>query len=272
MDEETQKKQGDLQLGLREGESIASVESSPAPENPEAPPDPAGDQGASDFRRLDEEDLEVAEREVVEGQRVVVVQAMDGPRELKLIRPRPRMDEQAGQVFSRVFSRCLRDPDILTEAQMLEILKTRGIWDEEKEARIEELDAEEYDLARDIEKIQKEVASADAHDHSKKRKQKQIDDLEDKRRAANTERMSLQETRNKYMGATAEGIAGVSRRDYLMQQCILDAESGKPIWPQEGDWDQASEEDPGLFAHAIYQVLLFWSSLPGSSSKDLEAF
>ena len=249
------------QLGLGEGESGAP---SPAPKE--------GGGGTEDFKRLDEEDLAAAEKEVVEGQRTVGVQTADGPKSLKLIRPRPRMDEQAGQVYSRVFARCLRDPDILTEAQMLEILKTRGLWDEEKEARIEELDAEEYDLARDIEKLQKEMASADAHDHSGRKKQKQIDGLEEKRRAANTERMELQETRHKYMAATAEGIAGIARRDYLMQQCILDAETGSPLWPGEEGWDRAPEEDPGLFAHAVYQVLLFWSSLPGSSSRDTEAF
>ncbi len=247
-----------------------SPEAPLSPERPDSPPRPPG--GESGVTRVDEQDVETAEHELLEGHRVVEVGRGKRARKVKVIRPRPSMDEQANIIRSRAIARYARDPDLMFEAEMLEVLEGRGIWTKKDDLEIEALDTEEYDAARDIEQLQRQIETADAHDKSGRKKQKSIEKFEKVRVEVNRKRSDLETRRQQYLSNTIEYLAGLQRRDYFFRQCVVDPETDKPLWSTDEEFDRAAEEDTEVFAEALVQVMAFWNGLPGSATKDSEAF
>ena len=248
----------------------APPKSPSAPVRPDSPPTPPG--GESVAARIDEQDLETVERELVEGHRIVDVGSGERTRKIKVIRPRPSMDEQASIIRSRAIARYSRDPDLMFEAEMLDILEKRGIWTAKDDLEIKALDENEYNAARDIENIQKQILEADSHDKSKRKKQARIEALEVERAEANEKKTELENKRQQYLSNTIEYLAYLQRRDYYVRQCVLDPETNKPLWQTDEEFDKACEDDVQVFAEALVHVMTFWNGMPSASSRDTEAF
>lgn len=65
---------------------------------------------------------------------------------LLICRPTPAVERKISEERRKVYHNDLRNPDILTSEQVLELLKPRGIWSEEHNERLEKLTAESAQL------------------------------------------------------------------------------------------------------------------------------
>lgn len=228
---------------------------------------------AKSIKRVDEEDIETAERETMEGFRIVKIESKDGSRAVKFIRPRPATDAAANLVYARAVARLSADGDILFEGEMLQRLEARGVWTGKEDALVGSYQDDEYDAARDIEKLISDMVSLDSHGGGARRKmQKAVDRLEKKREEAFNKRQALEEKKSRYLSATVEYLAGLERQNSLVRHCILDPETNRPLWETDKAWEDAAEEDPLLFSASILNVMAFWGDMPGTAPKDAEAF
>ena len=58
---------------------------------------------------------------------------------IRLRRPTPKIERQISEVRGKEYHRALRDPDVLSRAQLEKIARDRGMWSNEQQERLEQL-------------------------------------------------------------------------------------------------------------------------------------
>jgi hypothetical protein len=169
-------------------------------------------------------------------------------RTLSAVRPKQSVLAEADLVRSKRWGELARTPGVLLESALKDVVRQKGVWDDEKQKRLEEID--------------KRLAENEARlpDANGKVRQKGVR-LSDLRKAAvqmrldRMERVRLLSEFTSLRNNTAEGMADDERFNFLVSRCVVD-ERGNPHFASLDDYkERAHEPDASAAATAVMQLL-----------------
>jgi hypothetical protein len=109
------------------------------------------------------------------------------------------------------------------EENLRKIVRDQHLWDDEKEARLAEIDAR-------LEANEAMLPKADGKSPKKGVKLSELRKAAVRMRVDRLERQALMEPMVRYRGMTAEGMAEQDRFNCLVALCVVHADSGKPYF------------------------------------------
>ena len=133
---------------------------------------------------------------------------------VKLYLPSNRERIEADIEYSKAFTELL-EKGLKTADEMMEIVKKRGLWTEEHEKRLAEIDRELRQQVLLYAKAQT--------DKTRVKIRKRIAELR-------REQLALQSRRRKYIENCVESRADEARFAYLLHKCVKHPD-GRPVWP-----------------------------------------
>lgn len=151
--------------------------------------------------------------------------------DVKILTPTAEDEFFANQVFMESFDRS-RGDDFMTEDEMIDWLKEKGLWSDEEEQKIE-------DIGKEIEKLKIEIFNARSNVKLREQIRKYI-------RAAEKALVKLREKKQDYFTNTCEGIALQDKAAEIFKRCCF--VEGKPL-----DFDLVDQYD--LFHKYNVQIL-----------------
>jgi hypothetical protein len=159
---------------------------------------------------------------------------VDGKEVSLLIRsPSIQDQKEAGKVYNQAFSDAIKSKAIV-RAKIDEILKEQGLWDDQKQSKLDTLQAQILERERGLAKggISLSIARTTALEMKKLREE--IRDL-----------ISVKTTLD---NNTAEGQADNARFNYLVSACTVYQDNNKPYFSNLEDYLAKSIDDVGLKA------------------------
>lgn len=93
------------------------------------------------FRKIKQENdrFSQAVEQIMTQYREFTVPGEKGDRVLRVYNPSPEVESLVNQTYSKTYGRLLQDDDFLPEEQIMDNLKKRGVWSDEKDDRIKAL-------------------------------------------------------------------------------------------------------------------------------------
>ncbi len=188
-----------------------------------------------------------------EKQRQVEVN-VDGEK-IKIIvkKPAGAVQNRATRHAAKVWSECLTD-GIMTKKELRQFMKTRNIWNEDK-------DQEEQNISKEIAQLEKELAFGKSG--SKRVRATEGKEIAIKIREKRIELRDLIGERLSLEGNTAESLSDNARFDYLVSACTY-YENGEKVYKSLEDYDEKSDSDIALAAATTMAQMMY------SLDKDFE--
>ena len=153
-----------------------------------------------------------------------------------------RLDYQKAQAISSGSFRAALDSGAILRSELDKYAEERGLWDDEKQKRLEELN---NSIEEKVLKLKKGGISLSEG------KEIAIDIS-----ALRLKRTLLMSERNQLDAYTAETIAENDRFDCLVSQCVVDEENNK-VFDSLDDYKEKSHEDYASKAAASLSILLY---------------
>lgn len=152
--------------------------------------------------------------------------------------------------YTKTYNKAIMD-DIPTNEEMEKIIRKKGLWTEEDDKKLEELDKKIAETTSALNKIKGEKAKEPYYEELNR---------------LHNERMALRNKRNSYFNYTAESLAEQQRIAYLTWACSYNAETNKRLWPTFEDFKK--ETNQRAVADIAFHLL---SLLMGLDDKILQA-
>jgi hypothetical protein len=147
--------------------------------------------------------------------------------------------------YSKIYNRAILD-DLLTQAQMIDLLKKQGVISEDYASEVEETRSK---LAAEIYKLESLPESTS---------DLQMEDAALVVAASRDELFRLNQRVNGPMGNTCENIAEDARVEFLTSR-VLQLRDGTPVWK---DYDEyLNEENTALSVKSRFEVMLWMQGL-----------
>ena len=127
----------------------------------------------------------------------------------------------ANELYKKIYEDCLFS-DMYFQEDMFDILIQEGIWDENKETRLD-------GLKKDVDEIKLKLFQVTLNERDNYIVRTQLS-------KAKTEIEDLEYQRHCYDHVTAEGVALMARQRFLIG-CSLKYEDGKNYWENSDNWD-----------------------------------
>ena len=160
-------------------------------------------------------------------------------KEYRIVEPGKKVRAEAQKIYMETFYNAIypkgdQKPAILNEA-LPKFLKEHGVWDQEKENKIEELKKEVVELEKIFEEggISLEQAEQKAYE------------LRDKR----LQILSISSYKSSYSDLTAENVAEDAKFNYILSQCLVDGE-GKKVFESHEAFMSAEDVNEELIETA----------------------
>ena len=160
---------------------------------------------------------------------------------MKAIKPTAAQRNAAKKHNNKTFARLLKDNDILLRAQIGRIAKERDLWDDDKEAKLEEVRKQ---IIEGEAQLSRGGKTADGEPFSKS----DAKELALKMMDARSTFLILNSTLQEFDQYTCEAQAENAEFDYLCSVCIVDDDE-KPLFKGIGDYRDKSD-DPDIEAAA----------------------
>jgi hypothetical protein len=159
---------------------------------------------------------------------------VDG-KEVSLLIRSPSIQDQreAGKVYNQAFSDAIKSKAIV-RAKIDEILKEQGLWDDQKQSKLDTLQAQILERERGLAKGGISLSTARTTALEMKKLREEIRDL-----------ISVKTTLD---NNTAEGQADNARFNYLVSACTVYQDNNKPYFSNMEDYLAKSIDDVGLKA------------------------
>ena len=146
----------------------------------------------------------------------------------------------------KTWNQCLLD-GILTKAQLKDILKTRKIWDDEKEQKEKDLGKQIFELEKQLflgngEKKKLSIAEG-------KKTVLEMRKLRNELREHISDRISLEEN-------TVEALADNARFDFLVAECVFN-EDGTRVYKDIEDYNSRSSDEVSMLGAATLAQILY---------------
>jgi hypothetical protein len=193
-----------------------------------------------------------AVKQVLDNRRSFIFESPDGKEEMYYIADPSGEDiRKADWNYSKVFNQAMAD-GFPTQAQMLEVLKQRGIISEDYSSEVEQT---RVNLAAALYRL--DTLPEDESDAEKEGLALEIAEFRDTL-------FRLNQRVNGPLGNTCENLAEDARTEYLTSR-IIQNKDGKRTWPVFEDY--LNESRPGLCVKSRFEVMLW---LQGLDSNFLE--
>lgn len=167
--------------------------------------------------------------------------------------PNAAEDAKARTTYAKSFNQNLQE-GLLTTKQMMKLLTSRGIWDEDDEKTVSEL--------RDkIAKLEALLAKKEPKDRSKATR-KMVEELA----AARVELFEKTSSYQDYMNQTVESLADESKTAFLISTCTV-KDDGSPVWNSVDVFLNSTES--GLVGTATFQFVTFVNGLAENYIEEL---
>lgn len=201
-----------------------------------------------------------AEAEIKNGYRVLTLDKFKGKDnvEIHIFFPNQKVDYEATEAYSRVYSKFIKDKDFVTRKIMKKILEEKGVWGKEEEDLVEELRESMRDIEYEVAKLRKN------EDFNKK-------NIANLKTVWIAKRKQLQECLielNTILMNTVEGMAEEAERKVKLSHCVKYA-NGDRVWPTIEDYD--NENDRVSLLTIGKEATLFWFGLTNEIINDLPA-
>lgn len=145
-------------------------------------------------------------------------------------------------VYSKAWRKALEGGAII-RAKLNDYLTEQGVWDKQKEKKYNELQNKINAQAEIINRGGVKVSQAKKASFALKRLRNEF--------------VTLIAERNAYDAMTAEGCADNARFDYLVTVCVIDVDTGQPIFKDLDDYNQRGGEDWAIEAAAELAGILY---------------
>jgi len=166
----------------------------------------------------------------------------------------PSIEESriADYKYTQALNKAMMRDGLPTTEEMEKFLRDRGIWTEEDDKKLEELQKEMDDQLIAISKVKSDKAAEPFR----------------KRMAELREEINqLRSKRNFYMNQTAENKADEERIGYLTWACSINAETGERLWDTFEDFK--NERNQRAVGQIAYQLLSLMAGIDDELLADL---
>lgn len=160
--------------------------------------------------------------------------------------PNDKVIREADAVESIEFTKCINN-GVNTKVQMKDLLKSKGIWTDEKENK-------EKEIVKEINRIEVNLFKGDGK--GTKMTLKDGVDKALKMKDLRDEYMNLIRERQSYEANTAESIASNARFDYFVCSCVFNAD-GSRVYKNYEDYQEKSSDDIAFKAAEALAKLLY---------------
>lgn len=171
---------------------------------------------------------------------------------LKFISPTQKQNSKANLVQKAEFSRALR-AEVLTSAEVEKLLRDRGLWGEEQEAKLNVLN----------EKLRELTDQLDDDTLSNEDGEKLCVRIEDLR----AEIAQINDIHQTIAPNTCELMAEEARIKYLATVCVVDAKTNRPVYKDVDHFDDLMDSEPQMTVSAYTETMVGLMSL--SFDRDL---
>jgi len=170
----------------------------------------------------------------------------------------PEIEENVNRTYAKIYGNMLQDSDMLPEAQILENMERRGLWSDEKEKRIE-------NLQERIARLQGIIFMHGENELTTTEMKKHADDFE----ASEKELNELVKTRTSFVSNSIEMRAHESKIKDQVWQCTKEV---KEDGSEALVWDslEAINEEYNriLLFKIINEAVSFWQGVPSDFLED----
>lgn len=194
--------------------------------------------------------LKESEKEIKSGYRTMVLdEFMDKKNvEIHIHRLTSGDESQAADAYARSFSRLIKDKDLMTQKQMLKLMKEKEIWGDKEEGKFDDLQEQMRDIQLEIAKMRQKG----------KYNKAQMNRFRTKWKERRRELMGLIEEKTDFLGKTVEGRAGEEEIKVKLSLCVKYPD-GKRLW---GSLDEINAEYSLVDVQRICnEALLYWAGL-----------
>ena len=161
-------------------------------------------------------------------------------------KPAGAVQNRATRYAAKIWSECLAD-GIMTKKELKQFMKTRNIWDEEK-------DEEEKSLSKKIAELEKVLAFGKGG--SKRVKAAEGREVAIEIREKRIELRDLIGERLSLEANTAESLSDNARFDFLVSACTY-YENGEKVYKSLEDYDEKSDSDIALAAATTMAQMMY---------------
>lgn len=192
------------------------------------------------------------EQEINTGYRVIKLLNFRGEKEAKIhIQvPTVEIDAECSRIYAEHYNSILfSDKKIPTREEMLDKMKSRGIWTKEDDDKVEDIDDRVKDLMREGQEM-----------HYKKRvNKKRLQELKDQMRSLRDDKTRLEAKRNNMLSQTIDSLSDLISLEYKLFRCATDVEN-KPLWDTWEDFKK--EKNRNVLGQLLKEGMIFWNGLP----------
>lgn len=156
---------------------------------------------------------------------------------LTVIRPSQAVKQRSEIEYSKAWGTYAKEPGILLETALWDTLRKKNLWDDDRQKQLDEIDKS----MTENEKL--------LPDENGKVKQKGVTMSQARKAAINMrinrmKRVTLLSDVTKLRSNTCEGLSENSKFNYLVSQCTVYADTGKPYFASLQDYlDRANDKD-----------------------------
>lgn len=204
--------------------------------------------------------LKKALAEVNQKQRIITVPIFRGKDNVELIIKKPSMDvdSKAANVYARYYGKYLKDPDLMTREQLLEILKERNIWGEKQEDEIETLREKMRDLQYNAAQMRRKGGY----------KQSQMDKIRSQWLELRNKMNQLLQLKSSHLSSSIEGLAEEEEIKVKLSLCV-EYPDGKKVWNSVSEIN--NDEDKTGVMYVFTEAMTFWVGLTQEIIEGLPA-
>ena len=190
--------------------------------------------------------------------REFVIPGADGDRTFRVFFPSPSVETAVNITYSRTYGKLLQDEDFMPEAQIVELMKKRGVWSDDKDEKIKQLRERQ---ARVRSMIYLNGEENMTYDEMKK--------LTDEFEKLDSEIDELVEKRTGFMMNSIEARAQETKVKDQVWRCTSIIKDGKeePYWKSLEEID--GERDRLLLYRIINECVSFWQGVPSNFLESL---
>ncbi|MEK6923284.1 MAG: hypothetical protein AABW84_01120 [Nanoarchaeota archaeon] len=210
---------------------------------------------------IPDEWLKKAEVEIKSKTRTITLDEFHGQKnvEIAINHPTTKDDTSSVNLYSKVYNRLLRDPEMLTRAEMKKLLEQKGLWGEEQEKIIDNI--REEMRAVELQVVTLRAKNKNPNKATVNRLKKQWYELQNKIRDMVVEREN-------YYSNTVEGRAEEEQLKSKLSLCVKYPD-GNRVWSSLDILDEETER------HNVVTIMnaamLFWMGLTQEIISDLPA-
>jgi len=186
----------------------------------------------------------------------VIVEGKEDKVDIYVIKPLHETLKQSDRIKAKSWNQCLQD-EILIKKELESIMSKRGIWDQSKSER-------EQEITKEIVALEKKLYKGDGKKRPKVSEGQQIAiqmrRLRIELRDLIAEKIALEEN-------TAEALAENAKFDYLVSECTFYKESRERVYKDLEDYSSRSSDEIAFAAASALGEILF--NLDSSFEKNL---